>query len=108
MFDSALDFEHVFGHRHSVVAAKVRRRRAFVVTGFLLLSLALPAASRAIAGGGEPSSTSYVVQAGDTLWSIAVRQAPGRDPRVVVDTIVRANAVDPGRLVPGQELRLPA
>jgi LysM repeat protein len=108
MFDSTLDFEHVFGHRPPVVTARVRRRRAFVVTVVLLLSLALPAASRAVADGGEPGTSPYVVRAGDTLWSIAVRQAPGQDPRAVVDAIVRANAVDPGTLVPGQELQLPA
>jgi LysM repeat protein len=108
MFDSILDIEHVFGHRLPVVGARVRRRRAFVVTVVMLLSLALPAASRAVAGGGGSSTTPYVVQAGDTLWSIAVRQAPGQDPRLLVDSIVRTNAVDPGKLVPGQELQLPA
>jgi LysM repeat protein len=107
MFDSVLDIEHVFGHRLPVAGARVRRRRAFVVTVVMLLSLALPAASRAVAGGGGPPTTPYVVQAGDTLWSIAVRQAPGQDPRVIVDSIIRTNAVDPGKLVPGQELQLP-
>jgi LysM repeat protein len=106
MFDSGLDIEHVFGHRPSVGRARVRRRRAVVVTIVLLLSLVLPAASRALAGG-EPATTRYVVRPGDTLWSIAVRQAPGQDPRVIVDAIVRTNSVDPGTLVPGRELQLP-
>jgi hypothetical protein len=104
MFDSLLDIEHVFGHGPSVGGAKVRRRRVFVV---MLLSLALPVASRAVADGGGPRTTPYVVRSGDTLWSIAVRQAPGEDPRPVVDSIVRINAVDPGTLVPGRELQLP-
>ena len=108
MFDSLLDFEHVFGHRPSVAGARVRRRRAFVVTVVLLLSLALPAASRALAGGRGAPTTPYVVQVGDTLWSIAVRRAPDQDPRAVVDSIVRTNGMDPGALVPGQELQLPA
>jgi nucleoid-associated protein YgaU len=50
----------------------------------------------------------YVVRAGETLWSIAERVAPGEDPRVVVDRIVRVNRVDPGGLVPGQALVIPA
>jgi LysM repeat protein len=108
MFDSILDIEHVFGHRPAVVGARVRRRRAFVVTVVMLLSLALPAAARAGAGDGGPPTTPYVVRAGDTLWSIAVRQAPDKDPRAIVDSIIRTNGVDPGKLVPGQELQLPA
>ncbi len=53
------------------------------------------------------TSARYVVKAGDTLWSIAVRMAPGRDPRPLVDAIAEANAVDPGALVPGQPLVVP-
>ena len=49
-----------------------------------------------------------VVEPGDTVWAIAVRAAPGRDPRPLADAIERANAVDPGRLVPGQVLVVPA
>jgi LysM repeat protein len=49
----------------------------------------------------------YVVKAGETLWSIAERVAPGEDPRAVVDLIVWANGVDPGALVPGQALVVP-
>jgi Tfp pilus assembly protein FimV len=108
MFDSSLDIEHLFGHRRHMVSARIRRRRGAVVVLATALTLALPAASRAIAGGDQPVSTTYVVQAGDTIWSIARRQAPGRDPRTIVDAIVRTNGVDPGRLVPGQTLLLPS
>jgi Tfp pilus assembly protein FimV len=45
----------------------------------------------------------YVVQPGDTLWSIARRVAPGRDPRPVVDGMVEANDLH-GGLQAGQEL----
>jgi Tfp pilus assembly protein FimV len=33
----------------------------------------------------------YVVQPGDTLWSIATEVAPDEDPRVVVDALRAAN-----------------
>jgi Tfp pilus assembly protein FimV len=33
----------------------------------------------------------YVVQPGDTLWSIAARLAPDDDPRAVVDALRAAN-----------------
>ena len=62
-------------------------------------------------GGSAPrpaSSVRYVVRGGDTLWDIAERVAPGRDPRPVVDAIAAANGVAPGELVPGQALTIPA
>lgn len=82
-----------------------------------MLSLAVIAAAWAgpVAGalGGERGAiptarTSYVVRGGDTLWSIAERLAPGRDPRPIVDAISAANGVDAGALVPGQTLLVPA
>ena len=48
----------------------------------------------------------YVVQPGDTLWSIARQVAPGRDPRPVVDALVEANDLH-GGLQAGQELTVP-
>jgi LysM repeat protein len=50
----------------------------------------------------------YVVQPGDTLWSIAVEMAPSEDPRPLVDAISSANAIDPTTLVPGQAIVIPA
>ncbi len=49
----------------------------------------------------------YVVRPGDTLWSIALRIHDG-DPRALVDAIQAANGTDPGALVPGQVLVVPA
>lgn len=50
----------------------------------------------------------YVVRAGDTLWAIAERVAPGEDPRPVVDSIETRNDVAAGSLVPGQSLVVPS
>jgi LysM repeat protein len=77
----------------------------------LALSVSAPAVSAAMKRGpsrGTDASDRYVVQSGDTLWSIAVRRAPGSDPRRVVQAIVDANQVDPGTLAPGQVLVVPA
>jgi hypothetical protein len=49
-----------------------------------------------VAGG------TYVVQSGDTLWSIAQRLRPGSDPRAVVDAL--SSRVPGGALEPGQRL----
>lgn len=54
------------------------------------------------AGTGQP----YRVQAGDTLWSIAVAHYGG-DPRAAVWRLEHANDLDDGVLTPGQVLRLP-
>jgi nucleoid-associated protein YgaU len=108
MFDSVLDIEQAFGDGQSMGRARVRRRRAAVVLVAIALSMVAPAVARAVSDGhGQEGSTTYVVQAGDTLWSIARRQAPGEDPRVVVDAIARANGIDADGLVPGQQLSLP-
>ena len=49
----------------------------------------------------------YVVEPGDTVWSIAAALAPDADPRPLVDEIVDANggaSLDVGQRL---ELRLP-
>ena len=75
-------------------------------------------AGEAGAGPGSPSlrpgspsgaARTYVVRPGDTVWRIAERLAgPGADPRPLVDGIVEANRVDPGALMAGQTLTIPA
>jgi nucleoid-associated protein YgaU len=95
-----------------VTRTRVRRRRLALT----LLAASIGAAwslpvVKALGSAAEPvpvSSSSYVVREGDTLWSIAERVSPGADPRPVVDAIASVNGVDPGRLVPGQTLVLPA
>jgi LysM repeat protein len=109
MFDSTLDIEHLFGHSRRMGRAGMRRRRYAVVIVAATVALGLPAVSRAVtSGGGREATSRYVVRPGDTLWAIAVRQAPGDDPRQVVAAIVRDNGVDPGTLIPGQVIDLPA
>ena len=91
---------------------RVRRRRltALCAAAGLAAVLSGPVANAVGVGGASESraSRTYVVRAGDTLWSIASSFAPGTDPRVVVDAIASANDVDPGALVPGQQLSIPS
>ena len=50
----------------------------------------------------------YVIRPGDTLWSIAVGVAPGRDPRPLIAAIQSTNDLRAGHLVPGRPLAIPA
>jgi Tfp pilus assembly protein FimV len=78
---------------------------AAVLAGFW----AGPVAS-ALGRPSEPvpaSVATYVVRSGDTLWAIAIRLVPDRDPRAVVDAIVERNDVTAGSILPGQTLVVP-
>ncbi|MFT4229110.1 MAG: LysM peptidoglycan-binding domain-containing protein [Microbacterium sp.] len=76
------------------------------------LSLAVLAGGSALAAAdvGAPATafSTVTVHAGDSLWSIATAIAPAADPRDVVDAIARLNALETSRIVPGQELAIPA
>ena len=112
MFGSRLDIEHAFAHHGRMGRTRVRRRRLVALTVVIGIAgvLSGPVAN-AVGVGDAPdarSARTYVVRPGDTLWSIARRSSPAVDPRLVVDAIASANQVDPGALVPGQELSIPA
>jgi LysM repeat protein len=75
----------------------------------VLLMLALGAlvvavAARQSSGAGHPHV--YVVQSGDTLWSIASRYYAG-DPREGVWEIERRNRLPGAAIQPGERLVLP-
>jgi hypothetical protein len=74
-----------------------------VVGVFLLVA---PGLARGDGPDRAAPRVTYVVEPGDTLWSIARRVAPGRDPRPVVDGLIRDNDVRDG-LRAGQELSIP-
>src|SRR6266545_4451157 len=85
----------------------MRTRVLGVLVAVALILLLLPGLAR---GGGPdrgPAHTAaYPVQSGDTLWAIAARVAPGRDPREVVDQMVRDNHLR-GSLQVGDQLQVP-
>lgn len=92
-------------------ATRFRRRRLAALVLAVALATAGVAGVRALAGLAEVGGTSgprpvgepsapvagqrYVVQPGDTLWTIALRVAPDEDPREVVAALREANGGDP-------------
>lgn len=92
---------------------RLTRRGRLVILGFFLLAASLASAvlfataSRASAPEATPAAT-VVVGPHDTLWSIAARTAPRRDPYVTVAEIRRLNGGLPGYVIhPGDTLVLP-
>jgi LysM domain len=97
--------------------AAQRRLRVFLgtVATALVVALALPwggAGGRALATpgparAGDPVSAHsiYIVQPGDTLWTIAERLDPGGDPRPL--EVRMAAEVGGDTIVPGERLVLP-
>ncbi|MFK4835324.1 LysM peptidoglycan-binding domain-containing protein [Microbacterium sp. ZW T2_14] len=93
----------------------VRGRRVLAALAALPAVIAL---SAAVIGGGAALATrdagapagsfhTVTVAAGDSLWSIAEEIAPDRDPRDVVDELVRLNALDSVVVRAGQNLAIP-
>jgi hypothetical protein len=88
-----------------------RRGRAVLLGLFLFLASLASAvlfttASRASDLETGPAPT-VVVQPHDTLWSIASRTAPRRDPYAAVADIQRLNNLDGYVVHPGETLVLP-
>jgi LysM repeat protein len=54
-----------------------------------------------------PAPHSVTVRPGDTLWSIASRVAPDRDPRAEVAALQQRNHLTSVDIAPGQVLRVP-
>lgn len=60
------------------------------------------------AAPGVPERTAVIrVGAGETVWDVAARVAPGSDQRAVVDRIRQLNGLTSGEVVPDQQLQVP-
>jgi LysM repeat protein len=79
----------------------------------ITLALALAAVAVLIAApasqAGDPvgAPPTVVVRSGDTLWAIAARYAPSRDPFATIDEIRRLNGLSDYTIQAGQRITLP-
>jgi hypothetical protein len=95
-------------------APRVLRRRRLVAVVVLLVLLATACGTAsvllsrpAIAGAVPATRPTYVVESGDTYWSIAAaRHHGGADLRIEVDQLIDANGARP--LVAGDRIDLPS
>jgi nucleoid-associated protein YgaU len=114
MFGSGLDIEHAFVDHEAMTRTRVRRRRFGALVVVTAAFVAVVAHGAQALGPAEAISGSrarpgrYVVQSGDSLWSIALNLDQGRDPRIVVEIIAKMNHLDDERIAPGQLLMIPA
>ena len=92
------------------------RRRRVAAAGLALVIVVLAAQAGGALGDSplavserRPASASatvrYVVEPGDSLWSIAEELEPGEDPRPVVDALAEARGDAP--LIPGETIVWP-
>lgn len=87
-------------------------RRGYVVLGLVAAALTAGVLWLAHASASAPAphaanaAAVVTVQDGDTLWSIASRIAPERDPRIVVADLERVNHLSGPDLRPGQVLHI--
>lgn len=82
--------------------------RAVVLLTVIAVVFFLLLASGVGAGSEVRPAAMYVIQAGDTLWSIAERRTPpGGDVRTTVFDIKRINQMTDSVIHPGDELLVP-
>jgi LysM repeat protein len=96
------------GRRPAPVRLTARGRVAL----FLVMLALAAGGSVAVATAGQAADAGQarpvaVVQPGDTLWSIALRTRPGRDPFTTIEAIRGINRLPDYTIHPGQRLRLP-
>ncbi len=79
----------------------------FVRIAFLLIAAAFAVAVAARQSSGAGPTQTYVVEPGDSLWSITTAHYPG-DPREGVWKIEHRNGLTGETIRPGERLVLPA
>ena len=105
--------QHDSGTSEPRTVRLTRRGRLLVLVGLVALLLAAFAMGRSASQASPAAPATAVlgqttVHQGETLWGVARRIAPQRDPREVVAQLQRLNEIRGADLQIGQQLLLPA
>jgi hypothetical protein len=97
--------------RPTIGHVRTNRRSAARVAGValgagLMVGLVNPSLWAGSAASTGPRLT-HVVAPGETLWSLAERQAGREDPRNYIYDVEKLNGLGPGPIYPGERLLLP-
>jgi hypothetical protein len=78
--------------------------------GLLVGWAAMTAPAQAGDGGlvGPGATVTVTVQPGESLWTIASSRVPDQDPRVTISQIQDLNGLGRARVVPGEQILVPA
>jgi LysM domain len=90
---------------HMFATLDIRRLLALVAASAVILALVMSYAAPSSRGASHPRR--HAVEAGETLWSIALRAYPSSDPRDAVYRIEGANHLHDAGIDAGQVLVLP-
>jgi hypothetical protein len=103
----SLTTEHLFATiiEHMFASLDIRRLLTLIAASAVILALVMSYAAPSSRGASHPRH--HAVQAGETLWSIALHAYPSSDPRDAVYRIEQANDLHDAGIVAGQELVLP-
>jgi hypothetical protein len=103
----SLTTEHLFATitEHMFAALDIRRLLTLVAASAVVLALLMSYAAPSSRGASHPHH--HAVQAGETLWSIALRAYPSSDPRDAVYRIEQANDLHDAGIAAGEVLVLP-
>jgi hypothetical protein len=89
-----------------------RRGRVVVVLAVMVLAVlagfTIGRGSSLAVGAGATHARHVVVEPGESLWSVATRVAPTRDPRAVVADLEALNHLSSPTVEPGERLAVPA
>jgi hypothetical protein len=103
-----------FGGGRPVTVRLTRRGRLLLTLVLLVVAVAaavLLTGGGSAAAGADPArgatATVVTVRPGETIWGIAERVAPGRDPRDTVQAILDLNGLQTSQVRVGTALRLP-